>query len=150
MAAPDQSAFEADLAGGPFLNGSLSGRWGLHALVWPHALIWVRARDERRFGFRFELTNYPQTPATAQLWDLDVNEPLPTGRWPRGSTRVPMAFNPSWNASAIYLPCDRLAIQGHENWRNQHVALLWDPSVGIARYLRVLSDLLCSGDYHAD
>ena len=147
MASLDQQAFEGDVNSGAFLNGSLSGRWGLESLAWPHALIWVRAGDGSRVLLRFELTNYPRNAPTAQPWDPTSNSPLPAASWPRSGSRVAAAFNPNWNANALYIPCDRIAIQGHEVWRHQHPSMLWDPAAGIHRYVRVVSDLLGSPDY---
>ena len=45
------------------------------------------------------------------------------------------------------LPCDRQSIEGHENWHGEHPSLIWDPTVGIVHYLRIVHDLLNSGDY---
>lgn len=149
MTSLDQQAFEADVSSGAFLNGSLSGRWGLDSVAWPHALIWVRARDGSRVLLRFELTNYPRNAATAQPWDAASNAALTPARWPRGEARVSAAFNANWNANALYIPCDRIAIQGHEAWRQQHPSMLWDAAAGIHRYVRVVSDLLGSPDYVA-
>ena len=147
MTSLDQQAFEADVNSGAFLNGSFSGRWGLESITWPHALIWVRAGDGSRLLLRFELTNYPRNAPTAQPWDGEANVALSPARWPRGHERINAAFNPNWNAGALYIPCDRIAIQGHEAWRQQHPSMLWDPAVGIHRYVRVVSDLLSSPDY---
>jgi len=147
MTSLDQQAFEADVASGAFLNGSLTGRWGMQSVQWPHAFIWVRAGNGQRLLLRFELSNYPRQAPTAEPWDPETNAPLPPARWPRGDARVTAAFNPNWNAHALYIPCDRVAIQGHEVWRHQHPSMLWDPAAGIHRYLRVVSDLLGSPDY---
>ena len=147
MTSVDQQAFEADVNSGAFLNGSLSGRWGLGSIAWPHALIWVRAGDGSQLLLRFELTNYPRNAPTAQPWDGESNAALSPSRWPRGHDRINAAFKPNWNASALYSPCDRVAIQGHEAWRQQHPSMLWDPAVGIYRYVRVVSDLLGSPHY---
>lgn len=147
MAFLDQQAFEADVASGAFLNGSLTGRWEVQSVLWPYAFIWVRAGNGNRLLLRFELTNYPRQAPTAEPWDIESNAPLPPARWPKGEARVTAAFNPNWNAHALYIPCDRVAIQGHEAWRHQHPSMLWDPTAGIHRYVRVVSDLLGSPDY---
>ena len=147
MASLDQQAFEADVASGAFLNGSLTGRWEVQSVQWPHVFIWVRAGNGNRLLLRFELTNYPRQAPTAEPWDIETNAPLTPVRWPRGNARVTAAFNPNWNAHALYIPCDRVAIQGHEAWRHQHPSMLWDPAAGIHRYVRVVSDLLGSPDY---
>lgn len=148
---PDERTFRQHLAGGAFGRGAAHGRWRLVQVAWPHALIAVSAaaRDgsPSEYGFRFELTNYPQVPPTAQPWDLEVNRPLAPTRWPTGPKRLAAAFNPGWNAQAIYIPCDRMAIQGHDPWRTQHPSMIWSPSGDITQYLRILHELLNSGDY---
>jgi len=123
----------------------------LVGVTWPHAVIAVAAapRDGSpcEYGFRFELTNYPQDPPTAEPWDLQSNHPLAPTQWPTGRCRLLAAFNPSWNAQAIYIPCDRKAIQGHDPWLTRHPWLIWSPTGDITQYLRVLHELLNSGDY---
>lgn len=147
MTSLDQQAFEADVASGAFLNGSLTGRWGVQSVQWPYSVIWVRASNGSRLLLRLELTNYPRQAPTAEPWDIETNAPLAPARWPRGDARVTAAFNANWNAHALYIPCDRVAMQGHEAWRHQHPSMLWEPAVGIYRYVRVVSDLLGSPDY---
>ncbi len=145
---PDAAVFHAHLTGGRFRSGAASGRWRLVSVAWPHAIFGVRAADGIEYGLRFECVDYPRTPATARLWDIDLDGPLAVSKWPAGRERIPLAFNPDWkNGSCIYLPCDRLSIEGHGNWYQQHPSLVWDPALGIVHYLRVVHDLLNSGDY---
>jgi hypothetical protein len=148
---PDERAFMHHLAGGPFLLGATRGRWRLVGVTWPHGVVAVTAAAREgsppEYGFRFELTNYPQDPPTAEPWDLDGDCPLPPTRWPTGRFRLAAAFNPSWNAHAIYIPCDRKAIRGHEAWITQHPWMIWSPEGDITQYLRVLHELINSGDY---
>lgn len=145
---PDEAVFRSHLAGGSFLLGVASERWRLISISWPYAVIGVRAADRVEYALRFHCQNYPQTPVTAQPWDAERNTPLAPAHWPAGTSRVPMAFNPGWkNGSCLYLPCDRQSIEGHENWYQQHPSLIWDPVLGIVHYLRIVHDLLNSGDY---
>lgn len=96
---------------------------------------------------RFECTGYPNG-VTGRLWDMEANAPLPVGRWPGGKSRVPAVFRPEWKGgSCLYLPCDRVTIEGHENWRTQHPSMCWSRSRGILSYLEVVSELLNSNDY---
>lgn len=61
---------------------------------------------------------------------------------------MPSVFRSDWqNGVALYLPCDRVAIVGHEAWRSRHPSQCWDEAKGIVRYLEVISELLNSGDY---
>jgi hypothetical protein len=148
---PDERVFCEHLLGGAFLRGAARGRWRLVRMAWPYAVIAVAAAPREgsptEYGFRFELTNYPQAPPTAQPWDMENDRPLEPGRWPTGRSRLAAAFNPSWNAQAVYIPCDRIAIQGHDGWRTQHPSMIWSPAGDITQYLRVLNELLNSGDY---
>ena len=148
---PDERVFRAHVKRGVFKSGEARGRWRLASIDWPHATVCVSAasRDAgpEEYAFRFELSDYPQTAPTAQPWDLEKGAPLDTGRWPAGTSHVSRAFNPAWNAQAIYLPFDRQAILGHDAWRTQHPHLIWSPDKDITLYLRNLHELLTSKDY---
>ena len=145
---PGETVFRCHLAGGAFRIGAAGGRWRMVSLGWPYATFGIRAADGVEYGFRFDCEGYPQNAPTARLWDIDRDVPLPSNRWPTGHDRIPRAFNPNWkNGTCIYLPCDRQSIEGHVNWFHEHPSLVWNPSIGIVHYLRVLHDLLNSGDY---
>lgn len=148
---PDERTFRLHLTGGAFLRGMVRGRWRLVKVTWPHAVIAVSAAlrpgSPTEYGFRFELTNYPQVPPTARPWDLEHDQSLAPTRWPTGRSRLAAAFNPGWNPQAIYIPCDRLAIQGHDGWLTQHPSMIWRPTGDITQYLSILHELLTSGDY---
>jgi len=112
--APDEKVFRAHLAGGSFLLGASSGRWRLVAVSWPYAVFGVRAADGVEYGLRFECCGYPRTPPTARPWDIARGTPLANNQWPKGRSRIPLAFNLGWkNGSCLYLPCDRQCIEGH-------------------------------------
>ncbi len=148
----DEQVFRAHLEAGPFQSGSDRGRWRLLSINWPHAVIAVQASEREggptEYALRFECTNYPQLPPTAQPWDVEEDAPLPPERWPSGTKRVSKAFNPGWNnGRCLYLPCDRLSIEGHDGWRTQHPSMIWSPESDITHYLRIVHDLLNSSDY---
>jgi hypothetical protein len=149
---PDERVFRAHIERGTFQSGAARGKWRLITIAWPHVVIEVRAAPRAgapaEYAFRFECSNYPQSPPTAQPWDPDAAAPLPHARWPAGRTRVALAFNPGWlGGQCLYLPCDRLSIAGHDGWRTEHPALLWSPSADITHYLGILHDYLNSSDY---
>ena len=145
---PEEAVFRAHLAGGRYLSSAAAGRWRFISVSWPHAVFAVLAADGIEYGLRFECTNYPRTPATARPWDFELDAPLAIEKWPTGRQRIPLAFNPDWkNGSCLYLPCDRVSIEGHANWHNEHPNLLWNPDLGVVHYLRLVHDLLNSGDY---
>lgn len=149
MTTPDERAFRADVEAAAFLVGTADGRWRLITIVWPYAWIGVTAKDGREFVLRFNAAGFPNAPPTATLWDLNCNVQLGASLWPRGQGgRLQAVFRTDWKAgSALYLPCDREAIAGHENWRTQMPAKIWRPSVGIVQYLELVHELLHSRDY---
>lgn len=145
---PDEQILRLHLESGRFRSGAAAGWWRLVLLAWPHVVIGIKARDGIEYGFRFHCVDYPRTAVTAQPWALEKNERLADNHWPTGGTRVSGAFNPGWkNGTCLYLPCDRESIEGHDNWRHEHPALLWDPKKGICKYLSIVHELLNSSDY---
>ncbi|MEQ1716895.1 MAG: hypothetical protein ABL907_13055 [Hyphomicrobium sp.] len=149
---PDRQAIERDLAAPGFRSGEIEGRWKLRSLSWPFAHISVRAPERpngpTEFAFRFECKGYPQRPATAQPWDLSAAAPLAHKDWPGGGPLVTAVFRPDWESgNCLYIPCDRISIEKHPNWPNEHPARLWQASRGILSYLEQLYDLLNSSDY---
>lgn len=145
---PDERALRRDLAAGRFVSGQTLGRWKLVRIAWPYVTITVTALDGQTYGLRFHCVDYPATAVTAQPWDEIEERPLPANRWPSGHSRIPLAFNPGWKqGQCLYLPCDRLSIEGHDNWRSEHPALLWEPAKGICKYLGVVHQMLNSADY---
>ncbi len=149
---PDEQVFRMHIERGPFQSGVARQRWRLLSIDWPYVLIGISAAAREgapsEYIFRFECSNYPQAAPTAQLWDTDRTAPLEHRRWPAGRSRVPLAFNPKWkNGQCLYLPCDRLSMEGHEPWRSQHPSMIWSPANDITLYLRIVYDLLNSNDY---
>lgn len=149
---PDERVFRAHLDRGPFQSGLDRGRWRLISINWPYAVIAISAAKREKgpdeYVFRFELSNYPSLAPTAQPWDELRGAPLEHGRWPGGGGRIQYAFNPGWKAGqCLYLPCDRLSIEGHEVWKGLHPEMIWSPSGDITQYLRIIYDLLNSEDY---
>ena len=149
---PDEQVFRMHIQKGPFQSGVARQRWRLLSIEWPYVLIGISAAAREgapsEYIFRFECSNYPQDPPTAQLWDIARRMPLEQGQWPTGRSRVPFAFNPGWKSGqCLYLPCDRLSIEGHDPWRSQHPSMIWSPTSDITFYLRIVHDLLNSNDY---
>jgi len=147
-----ETVLRAHLDGGPFQSGVDRGRWRLVGLAWPNVVVAVSAAERAgapsEYAFRFECTGYPQVAPTAQPWSEATNAALPFECWPGGRLRVPAAFNPGWKSGqALYLPCDRLAIEGHDPWRTQHPSMIWSPQRDITQYLQVIHELLNSSDY---
>jgi hypothetical protein len=151
VSTPDERAFRADIERPAFLLGRLEGRWQLLALNWPIAIIEITARDGLGYALRFDTCGFPDTPPTARPWDAQQNAALPFERWPRSrGGRLGHVFRTGWKSgTALYLPCDREAIAGHDNWRTEMPSKIWRPSVGIVHYLELVHELLNSSDYAA-
>lgn len=145
----DEKVLRAHLEQGPFLSGVTKGRWRLVEIAWPHAIIAVSAAQRKNspeeFYLRFELTNYPEDPPTADLWDMDSSAKLDPTKRPCGSARVSKAFRA--DRSSLYLPCDRLEIAQHPEWRGVHPSMLWSSDGDLTQYLRIIHELLNSVDY---
>ena len=59
-------------------------------------------------------------------------------------------FRPDWKGgTALYLPCDRESIAGHDNWRHELPSKIWRPAAGINQYLELVHELLNCADYCA-
>jgi hypothetical protein len=149
---PDRALLEQDLAAPEMRCGEIEGRWRHIATRWPHVIFGVaaplRPNASLEYGFRFECSGYRQIPATAQPWNIQANAPLPGALWPQGGPIVSSVFRPEWRqGQCLYLPCDRMSIEGHPNWRSEHPSRLWQPSRGIICYLEQLHDLFYQSDY---
>lgn len=149
---PEERVFRVHVAAGPFQSGVALGRWRLVSIKWPCVIIAVAAAPRQgapeEYHFRFECSNYPQAAPNAQPWDTDNNAPSAAAKWPGGGPRITAAFNPGWQGGqAIYLPCDRVSMQGHNDWRTQHPHLVWTSTSDITLYLEALHDLLSSSAY---
>ena len=148
---PSESLLKAHLESAPFLAGVDRRKWGLEAaadLTFP--VIWVRA-DKRlvpvgRVHLRFDTNGYPQQAPTACPWDVTTNARLAPALWPKGDGAATV-FNPAWNVGALYAPCDRVAMQGHDVWRGLCPQWWWQPTFTILVYLEFVHVRLNPADY---
>lgn len=146
---PDQSQLVRDLDATPFIEGAVRNRWRLVKTSWPTAVFAVRARDDKVFGFCFDLAGYPQNPPTARLWNLERDAPPDPNEWPKGSAAFISVFNPSWKqGTALYHPFDRVSREGHGDWPKQYPHLIWNPYAGVVQYLAEIHRLLNGRGYH--
>lgn len=146
--APDEQALRADLASARFLSGEDRNRWQLKKLEWPYLYVGVTARDDCEFTLRLNCSGFPSSAPTGTFWDLSTNSRLAFDKWPRGGERIQLAFKPGWKSGdALYIPCDRESIAGHDGWVTQYPQLIWKPAKGISHYLEVVHELLQSRDY---
>lgn len=146
--APDEQSLRADLASARFLSGEDRNRWQCKKLEWPFVYINVIARDRREYTLRLDCSGFPTTPPTGTFWDLSTKSKLSFDKWPQGGERLQLAFKPGWKSGdALYIPCDRESIVGHDCWFAQYPQLIWKPAKGISHYLEVIHELLQSRDY---
>jgi hypothetical protein len=153
---PDNAMFDLHMKQADFQIGIDEGMWGIANenscySEWPYIYIWIKAKEKpnspERYFFRFDLSNYPSSAPTACPWDFEGKCRLESNKWPRGSRFVSNTFNPTWNQTALYAPCDRIAMAGHEGWKDQFPELWWQASFKITVYLNFLFRLLNSSDY---
>lgn len=146
---PDEKALRAHLDKPAFLMAVADKRWHVLDVAWPHVLIAVSASDDHEYVLRFDCTGYPATAPTAGPWDVDRKQALAHSLWPQShGGRVKHVFRTDWkNGIALYLPCDREAIPGHNDWRQQMPSKLWRPEAGLIQYLELVHELLNCADY---
>jgi hypothetical protein len=150
----EEALFRAHLESVPFLSGLDRGRWGFlgePSVVWPQSILWVQC--EPRFGasdrlsLRFDVTGYSTSAPNAAPWDAEKNQPLPIDKWPKGPGNVSKVFNPGWNSGALYAPCDRVAMVGHDPWKAAHPQWWWTPDSDITLYLEFVHRCLNPRDH---
>lgn len=145
---PDNIALRAELASARFLSGEDKNNWRLRDLQWPYLYVDVIARDGRGFTLHLNCEGYPANPPTGTFWDPVSDMRLPFDKWPTGGERIQLAFKHGWkDGNALYIPCDRESIVGHEGWISQYPQMIWRPEKGIVMYLNVVHDLLQSHHY---
>lgn len=150
-AAPDERAFREHLTTGRFLAGVAASRWRLVSVDWPFAVFAVsaapRLNSPPEFILRFELGGYPTSTPTGGLWDLDANVSLTAQYRPKGE-RVAHLFRTDWgNATAMYAPWDRMGLQSHPEWANQHLRDAWNPTRDLSFVLTKVYEVLNADDY---
>lgn len=150
-AGPDERTLRADVAKAAFRLAQADGRWRLIGIAWPIVLTGVTAVDGTEYALRFDCQGYPATAPTARLWDAALNASLPFDRWPGSKGgRVRAVFRPDWKGgTALYLPCDRVSREGHDNWQIETPTMIWRPDRGIIQYLEIVYELLHCADYQS-
>lgn len=158
---PDLLLFNRHVSDAAFQTGVDKGMWGIVGddptrLTWPVVIIWVAAAPKTgcpdKYYFHFDLNGYPAAAPTAYPWDLTTGAALTEVNWPKGSVLVSRTFRTDWRPNgqyALYAPCDRLSMNGHLQWQQEHPHLWWQPTFDIMVYLHYLYSLLNSVDYAA-
>jgi hypothetical protein len=153
---PDEALFQAHIKEAAFQSGVDRGRWGFAdsdpPAEWPHQLIWIES-DKRfvasgRLTLRFKLDGYPSNAPTAGPWDIKKECVLSPNEWPKDEGNVSKVFNPVWNNTALYAPCDRVAMVGHEPWKTANAHWWWTNEKTIVLYLEFVHRCL-NLEHHA-
>jgi hypothetical protein len=149
MSTPDERAFRNDVGRPAFRLAEAEDRWRMISIAWPFALVAVAAADGRQYTLRLNCAGYPQQPPTGGPWDPVKSAVLAFNLWPQSKGgRVGTVFRTNWkNGTALYLPCDRESIIGHENWRHEMPSKIWRPNAGVFQYLELVHELLNCPDY---
>ncbi|WNO03998.1 DUF7665 family protein [Rhodoferax mekongensis] len=148
LLSPDHEALEKFFMSAAYLSGEEDGRWALRAIEWPFVFVDVFAVSGDCYTLRLQCDGYPMTPPTGAFWDNEKGTFLMAGLWPRVGAQRGQSFRTDWqNGTALYIPCDRHGIAGHDQWNQIYPAWVWAPNVGLTRYLNVVSELLNGADY---
>jgi hypothetical protein len=148
LCSPDHLELKAYFESAAYLSGEDDGRWALRSIEWPYVLVDLFAANKDRYTLRLQCDGYPAIPPTGAFWDIQSSAYLEASRWPRVGAQRGQSFRTDWqNGTALYIPCDRHGIAGHDQWSQIYPAWIWAPCVGLSRYLNVVSELLNGADY---
>ena len=149
---PDERVLRQHVASARFQEGVDRGRWQvLGDIAWPVVMIALTAgpRDSApsEYVLRFDLAGYPESAPTATPWNPKTGNVLESALRPKGE-RVGHVFRADWNGGrALYAPFDRVALNGHSSWKNQHPRRIWNSSKDLSWLLQILHEMLNNDDY---
>lgn len=129
-----------------YQSGEIEGRWGVANIengpVWPVFFFWVSTSTDKKYDFKFDFTGYPNSAPTSVLWDINSNSVLAPEKRPNNTKRAIQVFK-TWGKECNYLPCDRMALDGHSDWTRLHPNLVWNPQKDtVLKYLNELYQIL--------
>src|ERR1700678_2602199 len=91
-----EEAVRVDLSAPSFLAGVARGYWRIVNFAFPPLLVAITAAPieggPKEYGFRFELSNFPNAAPEGRIWHLTADTLLEVDARPRGSPRVEIAF----------------------------------------------------------
>lgn len=142
---PDESLFKTHLEGASFQAGADEGKWGLHGeskdIKWPIAFLWVQSDKTLmpvgRIFLRFNPEGYSAQAPTSCPWNVEKDARLEDALWPKLSGKFAKVFRLDWQGgTALYAPCDRVAMVGHEQqWKQHYPFWWWQPHFTFVKYL---------------
>lgn len=125
-----------------YLSRHQRGEWGIleEGPEWPFFIFWIKAKNNTKYYFRFNLSNYNQS-LTGIIWDVNQDRILHQNLRPDWNERLKLGIKAKWvdDNKALYLPYDAVAIQGHDNWKTQFPELIWKP--GQSTFLLYIDEL---------
>jgi hypothetical protein len=138
--------FQDHLISTEYQSGEIEGRWGEvyneNRPEWPIFFFWIKTSSGEKFNFKFDFSSYPQLAPTSIIWDIDNNMPLTQDKRPNSNKRAIQVFK-VWPKQCVYLPCDRIAFEGHPDWPQKHPSLIWNPNEDtFLKYLNELYQIL--------
>lgn len=139
--AVSEEALRRHLSEIPYTRGLVNKRWGPSCIDGSHVTLPLFI-PHGKVGLRLDLTGYPDMAPQGVFWDLKTDSRLRDESWPllRSGNQ---AFRTDWEGgSALYIACDRTALNHHPEWAQDHPLTNWRPDIGVARYVIVVADLL--------
>ena len=149
---PDERVLRQHLKSACFQDGMERGKWRIvDDQTWPVLIVAVTASERekapREFLLQFNLTNYPDSPPTATPWNATTGNVLEPEFRPKGE-QVGHVFRHDWEKGrALYAPFDRVALDGHPDWRKKYPRRVWNSSRDLAWVLKILHEMLNNDDY---
>jgi hypothetical protein len=141
---------DADLASLAVQVGVLRRWWTIDQVDFPALTITFAVPYDRfepaRLTLRLDCTGYPEQAPTGAPIDPETGGLLDQSHRPTHG-RCAMTFRTDWeNGRALYLPVDRVALNGHPDWPTVHAHEIWDPELGIGQLLVMVRRDLTEGE----
>lgn len=147
---PSRDVFLQHLDAADYLAGEMEGNWGTHnneGPEWPFVIFWIKLEDGGKIYLRFNFQDYNRLAPNSIPWDQTTNNVLDSPKWPKYNKRCSQIFRPEWRRDALYLPCDRIAINGHGDWPQKHPYLIWKAGDSFVKYLKEVYQALNPDSY---
>jgi hypothetical protein len=149
-----------DLQRADFRIGASKQHWRLAQEIsegdWPFVYTWIeaapRSNSPDRFLVRWNVEGYGAQPTTGAFWNMDINNFLQPGQWPKGrpGSVVESVFKVAgWVApgQGFYHPYDRQARNGHD-WQTTNPKFLWTEQNTLTDFISLVHRWLNCEDYY--
>lgn len=151
MSAASAQLLDADLKSSFVQVGVVRGWWTLDEVDYPHVAVTFAVPTDLyapgSLTLKLDCEGFPDIAPTGYPIDPQTSEPLHGEKRPTHG-RCGMTFRHDWmGGRALYLPVDRVSFDSHPEWRSQHAHESWDPTQGLAQYLRMVRRDLTEGQH---